>query len=152
MATQNLTWSDTLHEITVGGIDFETMDGYGGLKCKEYSSIDRRILESCLYLFISLISISVSVKLNPYSAFSGKKSGEQCNEKTFQNGVRHHKNRTNNYNESLRTIVLFIYTLVNGIELGYKVMILLDCNKLFQENSNIIDILLFHIIINCLIS
>ena len=123
MATQNMSWSETLHEITVGGIDFEMMEGYGGLKCKEYSSLDRRILESCLYLLISLTSILVSVKLNPHRVLPIKKSGEQCNGKSFQNGIRHHRNITNNHNESLRTIILFIYTLVNGIELGYKVII-----------------------------
>ena len=150
MATQNKTWSETLHEITVGGIDFETMEGYGGLKCKEYSSIDRRILESCLYLFISIMSILISVKLNPYSASPKKKSGEQCKEKSFQNGIRHHRNTANDHNESLRTIVLFIYTLVNGIELGYKVISILNSYKLFQAKSKIINI--FRMIINFLIS
>ena len=95
------------------------------------------------------MSILISAKLNPNRASPKKKSGEQCKEKSFQNGIRHHRNTANDHNESLRTIVLFIYTLVNGIELGYKVITILNSNKLFQENSTII---IFCMIINFIYS
>ena len=121
MTTKNMTWTETLHDITVGGIDFD-MEGYGGLECKEYSSIQRRILESVLYFVTSLLCILLSAKLSPKSANLQKKSSNQYIEKIVQNRSHHHSGTLQDYNESIRTSILFIYTLVNGIELGYKVI------------------------------
>ena len=116
-----MTWTETLHDITVGGIDFD-MKGYGGLDCKEYSSIQRRILESVLYLVTSLLCILLSTKLSPKSANLQKKSSNQYIEKIVQNRSHHHSGTIQDYNELFRTTILFLYTLVNGIELGYKVI------------------------------
>ena len=116
-----MTWTETFRDITVGGIDFD-IEGYGGLECKEYSSIERRILESVLYFVTSLLSILLSAKLSPKSANLQKKSSNQYKEKIVQNESHHHGGTIQDYNESFRTMILFIYTLVNGIELGYKVI------------------------------
>ena len=125
MATQNMTWVETLHDITIGGIDFETMEGYGGLKCKQYSSIERRILESVLYLVVSVVSILLSAKLSLRDVTLEKKLcniTNNNNNNCLQNGTYRRDNTKEDYNESFRTTILFIYTLVNGIELGYKVI------------------------------
>ena len=123
MTTQNMTWVEILHDSAVGGIDFENMEGYGGLKCKEYSSIERRVLESAVYLFVSLMCLLISAKLNPKEQTFKKNLSSECIDKNSRYEYND-ENSIQDYNESFRMIVLFIYTLVNGIELGYKVIIL----------------------------
>ena len=123
MVAENMTWVETLHDITIGGIDFEAMEGYGGLKCKQYSSIERRILESVLYLMVSVVSILLSAKLSLRDVTLEKKlCNITNNNKCLQNGIYRRDNTKQEYNECFRTTILFIYTLVNGIELGYKVI------------------------------
>ena len=122
MTIQNMTWVETLHDISLAGIDFETMEGYGGINCKKYSSFDRRIAESILYFVIAAVSIKVSQTLDKIEKHTPKKI---CNgnNNNLQNGkLRRDHTPLDDYNESLRTIILFIYTIVNGIELGYKVI------------------------------
>ena len=135
MATQNMTWVETLHDITIGGIDFETMEGYGGLECKQYSTIERRALESVLYLVVSVASILLSAKLYLSNVTFEKKFFNQTNNNNnnncIQNGTYRRDNTKEDYNESFRTTILLIYTLVNGIELGYKVIRFYKLEKCF---------------------
>ena len=119
MANKSMTWLETIHDITIGGIDFETMDDYGGLECKNYSSIERRILETLLLLLISSLSIILSQILQRQKNVTPSK--KMCNgNNNLQNVYR--ERIPEDYSESIRTTILFIYTLVNGIELGYKVI------------------------------
>ena len=123
METKNMTWSETLHDITVGGIDFETMEGYGGPECKNFSSLERRIVESLLYFMLSFIAIVISKKLHSQTEQSVPKT-RMCNGNNnhIPKGKIYHEKTSDDYSESYRTVVLFSYAMVNGIELGYKVI------------------------------
>jgi hypothetical protein len=118
MVNENMTLLETIHDITMGGIDFETMEGYGGLECKYYSSIERRIFESLLLVLISSLSIKLSQILQRQKNGPSKR---MCNGNNNLQKV-HQENIVEDYSESIRTAILLIYTLVNGIELGYKVI------------------------------
>ena len=123
MKNRNMTWSETLHDITVGGIDFETMEGYGGPECKNFSSIERRIVESLVYFVLSFIAIMISKKLHSQTRQSVPKT-RMCNGNNNQipKGKIYHEKISDDYSESCRTVVFFSYAMVNGIELGYKVI------------------------------
>ena len=123
MKNRNMTWSETLHDITVGGIDFETMEGYGGPDCKNFSSIERRIVESLAYFVLSFIAIMISKKLHSQNGQSVPKT-RMCNGNNNQipKGKIYHEKISDDYSESCRTVVFFSYAMVNGIELGYKVI------------------------------
>ena len=118
MANETMTWMDTVHDITIGGIDFENMEGYGGMECKNYSSIERRIFESLLLVIISSLSIILSQIIQRAQTVPPRTI---CNGNNHLQNV-HRGNAVEEYSESFRTTVLFIYTLVNGMELGYKVV------------------------------
>ena len=115
-----MTWIETLHDISVGGIDFDTAEGYGGLECKNYSSVNRRLLESLMALSLSFLSILISKRLSR----KNKACNLTCNDgnNNLQNGNAGRETKVDAYNEGFRTLVLVVYTLVNGLELGYKVI------------------------------
>ena len=121
MANKSMAWLETIHDITIGGIDCGTgseVEGYGGIQCKNYSSVERRIFESVLVVLISFLSIILSQILQGKQYEHSKKL---CNgNNALQNVYR--ESIVEDYSESIRTAILFIYTLVNGIELGYKVI------------------------------
>ena len=123
MKIKNMTWSETLHDITVGGIDFETMEGYGGPECKNFSSIERRIVESLVYFVLSFIAIMISKKLHSQNEQSVPKTRMwNGNNNHIPKGKIYHEKISDDYSESCRTVVFFSYAMVNGIELGYKVI------------------------------
>ena len=98
-----------LHNVTIGGVDFD-LEGYGGQECKEYSSLKQRLLDTLIAIIISILSIVISRKLSTDRENSFQESGENVGQKTEE------------HNEAFRTILLLLYTIVNGVELGYKVV------------------------------
>ena len=136
METKNMTWSETLHDITVGGIDFETMEGYGGPECKNFSSLERRIVESLVYFVLSFIAIMISKKLHSQTEQSVQKTRiSNGNNNHIPKGKIYHEKTSDDYSESCRTVVFFSYAMVNGIELGYKVI------RFYQSKTPTISIL-----------
>ena len=116
---RNMTWIETLHDTAVGGIEFDLLEGWGGVECKNYSSLHRRLIESLMALVLSFLSIVISKRLS----IRKKTHDVLCNgNNNLQNGHVRRENEVDEYSETLRTTVLFVYTLVNGIELGYKVI------------------------------
>ena len=125
----NMTWIETLHDTAIGGIDFNVIIN-GGVECKNYSSPYRRMVEGFVAIILSFISITISGQLDGSKNNVHKENNILLNgNNNQQNGVIRRKTGVDifHYSEFLRTSLLFVYILVNGVELGYKVIRFIIC-------------------------
>ena len=124
--TGNMTWMEICHDTAIGGIDFSDRRN-GGADCKNYSSTNRILTEGAVFIILSFISILTSRQLD-----RSKNNVPNAANVLLNGGNKHQQNGvikriksdvdTFKYSESLRTGLLFVYILVNGLELGYKVI------------------------------